>query len=261
MRSPGLTPTIRPMRRLAAWLLALPTLLVCAALLPGPAQAHSSSNSYLSLEQRGSELVLRADMNLRDVDLLFDLDRDRNGQVTWAETAERSTELQAWLDQGLQLRSKIGFDFVIRHIAIGIKTTRKSIGKHFGFIQGVQINVHAHLPQMILRPGSTHATTRSAQCNCLATQQGVVGITRGPVDGVFQYWRNGIVVFRASQQQGIGLLQLFEKHVNSRWPFLQVSIVKRNLTDIGKFKFHAFRQLAGCRTQQTGVARLGAQTA
>ncbi len=108
MRSPGLTPTIRPMRRLAAWLLALPTLLVCAALLPGPAQAHSSSNSYLSLEQRGSELVLRADMNLRDVDLLFDLDRDRNGQVTWAETAERSTELQAWLDQGLQLRSDAG---------------------------------------------------------------------------------------------------------------------------------------------------------
>ena len=31
-----------------------------------------------------------------------------NGQVTWAETAERSTELQAWLDQGLQLRSDAG---------------------------------------------------------------------------------------------------------------------------------------------------------
>ncbi len=93
------------MRPITTWLL---TLLACMALLPGLAQAHSSSNSYLLLEQRGSELVLRADMNLRDVDLLFDLDRDRDGQVTWAETAERSSELQAWLDQGLQLRSDAG---------------------------------------------------------------------------------------------------------------------------------------------------------
>ncbi len=93
------------MRPITTWLL---TLLACMALLPGLARAHSSSNSYLLLEQRGSELVLRADMNLRDVDLLFDLDRDRDGQVTWAETAERSSELQAWLDQGLQLRSDAG---------------------------------------------------------------------------------------------------------------------------------------------------------
>lgn len=92
---------------IASW---LRPLLLMAALLcaPGWALAHSSSNSYLSLEQRGSALVLRADINLRDVDLLFDLDRDRDGRVTWGETAERSSELQAWLSQGLRLRSSRG---------------------------------------------------------------------------------------------------------------------------------------------------------
>lgn len=83
-------------------------LLTAALLLPGLVRAHSSSNSYLQLEQRGNTLVLRADMNLRDVDLLFDLDRDRDGRVTWAEAADRSAELQVWLDQGLQLRSHAG---------------------------------------------------------------------------------------------------------------------------------------------------------
>eukprot|EP01035_Chromulina_nebulosa_P000705 gene705-966_t len=49
----------------------------------GPAFAHSSSNAYLSLSQRGSDLVLRTDINLRDVDLIFDLDDNRDGQVSW----------------------------------------------------------------------------------------------------------------------------------------------------------------------------------
>lgn len=100
-----MTPLYRTMRTLALRLMALAALL---AFLPGLARAHSSSNSYLLLEQRGNALVLRADVNLRDVDLLFDLDRNRDGQVTWDETAGRSSELQAWLDQGLVLRSNSG---------------------------------------------------------------------------------------------------------------------------------------------------------
>jgi hypothetical protein len=55
----------------------------------GPALAHSSSNAYLSLSQRADDLVLRTDINLRDVDLIFDLDDDRDGQVSWGETAAR----------------------------------------------------------------------------------------------------------------------------------------------------------------------------
>ena len=75
-----------------------------AALLgPGAALAHSSSNSYLTLSAPAGSLTLRADLHLRDVDLVFDLDADRDGQVTWGETHLRQAELASWLEQGLQL--------------------------------------------------------------------------------------------------------------------------------------------------------------
>ena len=65
--------------------------------------AHSSSNSYLTLSMPAEQLTLRADMHLRDLDLIFDLDADRDGQVTWSETQSRSAELNAWLVQGIAL--------------------------------------------------------------------------------------------------------------------------------------------------------------
>jgi hypothetical protein len=67
------------------------------------AQAHSSSNSFLTLSTDASGLVLRADVHLRDVDLIFNLDQDRNGQVTWAETISKEVEISKWLEQGIQL--------------------------------------------------------------------------------------------------------------------------------------------------------------
>ena len=70
-------------------------------LLAGSALAHSSSNSYLTLSAPDQKLTLRADINLRDIDLIFDLDANRDGQVTWGETQGRSAELNAWLGQGM----------------------------------------------------------------------------------------------------------------------------------------------------------------
>jgi len=87
-------------RHLAARLAALALL----AAFAGSALAHSSSNAYLSLSQRGPDLVLRTDINLRDVDLIFDLDDDRDGQVSWGETASRMDELKAWMQQGITVR-------------------------------------------------------------------------------------------------------------------------------------------------------------
>ncbi|MDD2545053.1 MAG: HupE/UreJ family protein [Burkholderiaceae bacterium] len=69
------------------------------------AQAHSSSNSYLTLSARAGALVLRTDLHLRDLDLIFDLDGNRDGQVSWGETSARAAELTAWMQQGLQVRS------------------------------------------------------------------------------------------------------------------------------------------------------------
>ena len=76
---------------------------VAALLWSGASLAHSSSNSYLTLSAPEGRLTLRADLHLRDVDLIFDLDADRDGQVSWGETQMRSAELGRWLDQGLQL--------------------------------------------------------------------------------------------------------------------------------------------------------------
>lgn len=94
----------QPMRQ--HWLTLLGVLSFVAALLwSGASLAHSSSNSYLTLSAPEGRLTLRADLHLRDVDLIFDLDADRDGQVTWGEAHMRSAELASWLDQGLQLRA------------------------------------------------------------------------------------------------------------------------------------------------------------
>ena len=46
--------------------------------------AHSSGNSYLAFSMRDATPVLRVDVSIRDLDFVFDLDSDRNGEVTWA---------------------------------------------------------------------------------------------------------------------------------------------------------------------------------
>jgi hypothetical protein len=50
-------------------------------------------------------LTLRADIHLRDLDLTFDLDADRDGQVTWGETLAQQAPIDDWLRQGLALSS------------------------------------------------------------------------------------------------------------------------------------------------------------
>jgi hypothetical protein len=83
--------------------MALASLMLLGLLYVGAAGAHSSSNSYLVLSIPSGQLTLRADVHLRDLDLVFDLDSNRDGQVTWGETRSRSAELSAWLSQGIGL--------------------------------------------------------------------------------------------------------------------------------------------------------------
>ena len=84
------------------WLFA--AVLAGLSLLMAPvAHAHSSSNSYLTLSMSGPALTLRADLHMRDLDLIFDLDANRDGQVTWGETQARHPELNDWLVQGIVL--------------------------------------------------------------------------------------------------------------------------------------------------------------
>ena len=76
---------------------------LCGLLCLGGAQAHSSGNSYLAFSLRDATPVLRVDVSIRDLDFVFDLDGDRNGEVTWAETTARLPELLAWVQAGVRV--------------------------------------------------------------------------------------------------------------------------------------------------------------
>jgi len=73
------------------------------AISSGNAQAHSSSNSYITFSTQDQISVLRVDINLRDIDLVFDLDQNKDGKVSWGETLAKTTEITAWLEQGIAL--------------------------------------------------------------------------------------------------------------------------------------------------------------
>lgn len=87
----------------AVWRVVCVTLVFMALCWGQAALAHSSSNSYLTLSAPEGKLSLRADIHLRDADLIFDLDHNRDGQLTWGETQGRSAELRTWLEQGIGL--------------------------------------------------------------------------------------------------------------------------------------------------------------
>ena len=92
---------VGPLRQaLQPWLILL---FILIAFWSGKTAAHSSSNSYLTLYALNDQLTLRVDIHLRDIDLIFDLDTNRDGQVTWGEAQMRSSELSQWLDQGIQI--------------------------------------------------------------------------------------------------------------------------------------------------------------
>ena len=78
-------------------------LFIAIAIASGSAQAHSSSNSYITISKFNEAAVLRADINLRDIDLVFDLDQNKDGKVSWGETLTKTAELKVWLEQGIQL--------------------------------------------------------------------------------------------------------------------------------------------------------------
>ena len=84
------------------WRLALA---LVAALLAGPALAHKSSDSYLTLEVRDTQLAGRWDIALRDADLALDLDGDGDGAITWGELRARERDLAAWALARLAVRA------------------------------------------------------------------------------------------------------------------------------------------------------------
>jgi HupE / UreJ protein len=70
-------------------------LTVLVAFFANPATAHKPSDSYLhlSLRQGATQLEGQWDIALRDLDFALDLDRDRDGTLTWGEVRRARTEI------------------------------------------------------------------------------------------------------------------------------------------------------------------------
>ena len=90
------------------WLRGL--LLVIGFWLAAPSVwAHSSSTSIVEVaELQGNDVSLRLDLPLRELSLVFSLDQDRDGRVSWAEVLARREQIEAWVQEGVQLRNDQG---------------------------------------------------------------------------------------------------------------------------------------------------------
>jgi hypothetical protein len=85
---------------------ALRLLLVLATLLCSPAWAHKPSDSYLTLRGEQEGIAVRWDIALRDLDYVLQLDRDGNGELTWGEVRQRSTDIEKLAIAKLALASQ-----------------------------------------------------------------------------------------------------------------------------------------------------------
>jgi hypothetical protein len=75
--------------------------LLSTLLFFNPVWAHSSSNSFIEISQDTNGVSLRVDLPLRDLDLVFDLDLDGDGAVTWQEVRQQQPAIDRWLASGL----------------------------------------------------------------------------------------------------------------------------------------------------------------
>ena len=72
------------------------------------AQAHKPSDSYLtmSVQTGGSDVAVRWDIALRDLDYVLQLDRDNDGALTWGEVRARGDDITKYATANLALSSK-----------------------------------------------------------------------------------------------------------------------------------------------------------
>lgn len=82
-------------------------LLIALWMLQAPAWAHKPSDSYLTLRATtgSSEIAVRWDIALRDLDYVLQLDRDGNGEINWGEVRQRSDDITRLATSRLDLSS------------------------------------------------------------------------------------------------------------------------------------------------------------
>ena len=79
---------------------------IAFALMASAAGAHKPSDAYLSVTTNGESLSVQWDLALRDLDLLLDLDADRDGRLTWGEVRARENDITRAAFDALVVRSQ-----------------------------------------------------------------------------------------------------------------------------------------------------------
>jgi hypothetical protein len=98
-------PTAALSRSRVHWVRCLAALLTL--ILATAAWAHKPSDSYLTLRAGAdtSDITVRWDVALRDLDYVLELDRDGNGELTWGEVRQREADVTRYATARLQLAS------------------------------------------------------------------------------------------------------------------------------------------------------------
>jgi hypothetical protein len=78
-------------------------ILFVALALAGPAQAHKSSDAYITLHVSGNQITQRVDIALQDLDRDLDLDANDDKQLSWGELRTRWPELERLVADSVKL--------------------------------------------------------------------------------------------------------------------------------------------------------------
>ena len=77
-------------------------------LLQAPSWGHSGSNTFIELREAPPGLIVRVDLPLRDLALAFDLDLNRDAEITWSELKQQQAMINEWFLKGLELQTPQG---------------------------------------------------------------------------------------------------------------------------------------------------------
>lgn len=181
------------------------------AIAPLFALAHKPSDSYLTIRGDGksTDLAVRWDIALRDLDYVLELDRDGNGALTWGEVRTRSDDIVRYATDHLSLTAgdkacewQTAAPLQLDHHSDGTYAVLSLVAKCEGFGHGLKMRYsllfdvdpsHRGLVQWVA-PGSTGSqalvfgTDNAEQSLALQGQSAWQTLGQYLKDGMWHIW-------------------------------------------------------------------------